>query len=100
MRGRGARGLAVPHGRLLERDERPAEFREDRHSPLLLRVCGAGGAALVKRKTFDWVKYGAEVRDALVQVKGIGMVTVNMTFDPPWTPDRMSEEARLELNMF
>ena len=26
--------------------------------------------------------------------------TVNMTFDPPWTPDRMSEEAKLELNMF
>jgi len=25
---------------------------------------------------------------------------VNMTFDPPWTPDRMSEEAKLELNMF
>jgi metal-sulfur cluster biosynthetic enzyme len=25
---------------------------------------------------------------------------VNMVFDPPWTPDRMSEEARLELNMF
>ena len=30
----------------------------------------------------------------------IGEVTVNMTFDPPWTPDRMSEEAKLELNMF
>jgi metal-sulfur cluster biosynthetic enzyme len=25
---------------------------------------------------------------------------VKMTFDPPWTPDRMSEEAKLELNMF
>ncbi len=31
---------------------------------------------------------------------GIGEVTVNMTFDPPWTPERMSEEAKLELNMF
>jgi len=40
------------------------------------------------------------VRVALEQVEGIGAVTVNMTFDPPWTPDRMSEEARLELNMF
>jgi len=34
------------------------------------------------------------------KVEGIGTVTVNMTFDPPWTPERMSEEARLELNMF
>jgi len=40
------------------------------------------------------------VRDALLMVPGIGEVTVNMTFDPPWTPDRMSEEAKLELNMF
>src|SRR5580765_1615117 len=35
------------------------------------------------------------VRDALLTVPGIGEVTVNMTFDPPWTPDRMSEEAKL-----
>ena len=40
------------------------------------------------------------VREALEKVEGIGIVTVSMTFDPPWTPERMSEEARLELNMF
>ncbi len=40
------------------------------------------------------------VKDAVKTVKGIGEVKVNMTFDPPWTPDRMSEEAKLELNMF
>jgi FeS assembly SUF system protein len=40
------------------------------------------------------------VKAALETVDGIGEVTVNMTFDPPWTPDRMSEEAKLELNMF
>jgi len=40
------------------------------------------------------------VKDALLTVPGIGDVTVNMTFDPPWTPERMSEEAKLELNMF
>jgi len=33
-------------------------------------------------------------------VDGVGEVTVKMTFDPPWTPERMSEEAKLELNMF
>ena len=42
----------------------------------------------------------ANVKAALENVDGIGEVTVNMTFDPPWTPDRMSEEAKLELNMF
>jgi FeS assembly SUF system protein len=40
------------------------------------------------------------VQAALQLVDGIGEVTVNMTFDPPWTPERMSEEAKLELNMF
>ena len=40
------------------------------------------------------------VKSALETVDGIGAVTVNMTFDPPWTPDLMSESAKLELNMF
>ena len=40
------------------------------------------------------------VKGALEGVEGIGAVTVNMTFDPPWTPERMSEEAKLELNMY
>jgi len=40
------------------------------------------------------------VKAALELVEGIGEVTVNMTFEPPWTPERMSEEAKLELNMF
>ena len=40
------------------------------------------------------------VKAALEGVEGIGKVTVNMTFDPPWTPERMSEEAKLELNMY
>ncbi|MGC8536391.1 MAG: SUF system Fe-S cluster assembly protein [Rhizomicrobium sp.] len=40
------------------------------------------------------------VENALETVEGIGKVKINMVFDPPWTPDRMSEAARLELNMF
>src|SRR3954466_7364089 len=40
------------------------------------------------------------VQHALEGIDGIGKVTVNMTFEPPWTPERMSDEAKLELNMF
>jgi len=40
------------------------------------------------------------VKEAVQRVSGVGEVTVNMVFDPPWTPERMSEEAKLELNMF
>lgn len=40
------------------------------------------------------------VEDALLAVPGIRGVTVNMVFDPAWDMSRMSDEARLELNMF
>jgi FeS assembly SUF system protein len=40
------------------------------------------------------------VKEAVQRIPGLGEVTVNMVFDPPWTPERMSDEAKLELNMF
>lgn len=40
------------------------------------------------------------VEDAVLGVEGVRAVKVNMTFEPPWDPSRMSDEARLELNMF
>src|ERR1700722_15167364 len=40
------------------------------------------------------------VKTALEGIDDIGEVTVNMVFDPPWTPEKMSEEAKPELNMF
>ena len=33
-------------------------------------------------------------------LSGVGEVRVELTFDPPWSPERMSEEGRLELGMF
>ena len=39
------------------------------------------------------------VKDACETVDGVERADVNLTFDPPWTPDRMSDEARLTLNM-
>jgi FeS assembly SUF system protein len=40
------------------------------------------------------------VRDAVERVVGVERADVSLTFEPPWTPDRMSDEARLALNMF
>jgi FeS assembly SUF system protein len=40
------------------------------------------------------------VRSAIAAVHGVGAVTVDTVWDPPWDPTRMSEEARLALNMF
>ena len=40
------------------------------------------------------------VEDAVRSVEGVGDVRVNMVFDPPWDPSRMTDEARVALNMF
>jgi FeS assembly SUF system protein len=40
------------------------------------------------------------VENAVGSVEGVGQVKVNLTFDPPWDMSRMSEEARVALNMF
>ena len=39
----------------------------------------------------------AEVEEKVKSIKGINEVEVEMTFDPPWTKDLMSDEAKLEL---
>ena len=39
------------------------------------------------------------VETAAKSVEGIMAVEVSLTFDPPWDPSRMSDEARLALNM-
>ena len=40
------------------------------------------------------------VHNAISTVDAVQSVHVELVFDPPWTPERMSEAAKLELNMF
>lgn len=40
-----------------------------------------------------------EVEKAIRTVPGVGDVRVKLVWTPPWTQDRMSEEARLELGL-
>ena len=40
------------------------------------------------------------VENAVSLVPGVGNVTVNMVFDPAWTPERMSDEARVALDWY
>jgi len=40
------------------------------------------------------------VENAVASVPGVGNVTVNMVFDPPWTPERMSDEAKVALDWY
>jgi FeS assembly SUF system protein len=41
-----------------------------------------------------------EVEEKVTRVEGVTMATVEVTWDPPWEPDMMSEAAKLELDMF
>ena len=40
------------------------------------------------------------VCDAVMKVEGLKSCIVNLVFDPPWDQSLMSDEARLQLNMF
>ena len=40
------------------------------------------------------------VEEAVKKVEGVRSARVELTFDPPWDPSKMSDEAKLALNMF
>src|ERR1700758_804480 len=40
------------------------------------------------------------VENAVASVPGVGVVSVNVVWKPVWSPGRMSDEARLVLNMW
>ena len=40
------------------------------------------------------------VEDAVKKVEGVKSARANLVFDPPWDSSKMSDEAKLALNMF
>ena len=40
------------------------------------------------------------VRSAILPLEGVGGVSVDMVWDPPWDPSKMAETAKMQLNMF
>jgi FeS assembly SUF system protein len=41
-----------------------------------------------------------QIKNAVVGVAGVREAKINIVWDPPWDPSRMSDEARTELNMW
>ena len=39
------------------------------------------------------------VKDNILKLDGVDDVDLNLVWDPPWTKDKMSESAKLELNL-
>ena len=40
-----------------------------------------------------------QVKDIIMNVEGVSDVVLNLVWEPPWTKDKMSEAAKLELNL-
>ncbi len=40
-----------------------------------------------------------QVADELTKIKNIGLIEVELVWDPPWTKERMSEDAKLALDI-
>jgi len=41
----------------------------------------------------------ADVESKVIEVPGVEKCDVTLTFEPPWTPDKMTEDARWELGI-
>ena len=40
-----------------------------------------------------------EVKDNIMKIDGVSDVNLNLVWEPPWNKDKMSEAAKLELNL-
>tara|TARA_B100001250_G_C19534614_1_gene671985 strand:+ start:494 stop:796 length:303 start_codon:yes stop_codon:yes gene_type:complete len=40
-----------------------------------------------------------EVKESIMKIEGVSDVSLNLVWEPPWTKDKMSEAAKLELNL-
>ena len=67
------------------------DINDDRHVDVEMTLTAPG--CPVAGEMPGWVEAAAR------KVEGVNSVNVNLVFDPPWTPARMSDEAKLELNM-
>ena len=41
-----------------------------------------------------------QIREAIMAIDGVSECDVDVVWDPPWNPSRMTDDARLALNMF
>ena len=40
-----------------------------------------------------------DVKESIMKVEGVSNVNLNLVWEPPWDKDKMSEAAKLELNL-
>ena len=68
------------------------DFKDDRSVDVMMTLTTPNCPAAGELPTM--------VENAVASVPGVGIVNVNLVWEPAWSPDRMSDEARLVLNMW
>ncbi|MBI5264909.1 MAG: SUF system Fe-S cluster assembly protein [Bradyrhizobium sp.] len=68
------------------------EIRDDRSVDVLMTLTTPNCPAAGELPTM--------VENAVASVPGVGVVEVKVVWEPMWSPERMSDEARLVLNMW
>ena len=68
------------------------DINDDRHVDIEMTLTAP--ACPVAGEMPGWVE------DAARKVEGVKSAKASIVFDPPWDPSRMSDEAKLQLNMF
>jgi FeS assembly SUF system protein len=68
------------------------DVSDDKHVAIDMTLTAPG--CPVAGEMPDWV------REAVMSIEGVKSCSVELVFDPPWDPSLMSDEAKLELNMF
>ncbi len=67
------------------------DLNDDRHADVEMTLTAPG--CPVAGEMPGWIE------EAVRKVDGVNSVKVELVFNPPWDPSRMSDEARLALNM-
>lgn len=67
-------------------------------------TCEEGRVSIVYSLTSMGCPLGAtidrEIRETAGRVDGVGAVETELVFDPPWSPERMSDDARFLLGVY
>ena len=69
-------------------------------SYVTLKFWAPGPKANKGKPTIVIIPEWKEVKDNIMKINGVSDVNLNLVWEPPWDKDKMSEAAKLELNLW
>ena len=94
-------GEALPEGALLAaRDDIVDALKTVSDPEIPINIYDMGFVYDIRQLNNGNVEIDMPLTDAVAALCGVGQVTVKVVWEPAWTPDKMSEDARAVLEMF